>query len=1071
MAPRLGILALALALASGCNGGGGRGAAPAAPPFQGARVVTARTAAADLFDPSLDGSAAIGRVGDVLLANDRVRVLIQAPGRDEGPGPYGGTIIDAALQPEPGRPLNDEWGELTPMFSLGMSCRVTEVQVLRDGGAEEASVVLARGAADVLDLLDIPGLIDIELFALGELGAAIRDLLRNGLPPFFDPGATFFPSSDVQADCETRYELAPDSRAVLVTTRLTNRGTERLYTFGGDVLDPRGDQEWFFPGLDIPSLGFGEQDFTQLDWVGFKGRAASYGYFPPRDPETGAPDGIVIAAAGVGGAGLGSTRLEDVVAPQLGKGPHLKADPGESVEWTRRFIVGDGSISSISEVVYETLGVETGALSGSVVEAGTGAPLAGARVTALLNGDFSRPVTQFVTGADGRFSGRLPPGAYGLVAAAAQDAMTDTRPLLLTPVFAAVESEAKAEAPPLVIGRPALLRIEIRDAETGAVLPGKASFVGVDRTPASRVLFDTGDRTRRALAQVYFLTGADRTVEAEPGEYMITVSHGPEFDLVQRRMTLGEGDNGVLRAELTRVLDTAGWASADFHVHLLPSPDSAVTKFDRLRNFVADQVDIIVPTDHDVVTDLKAEILALGFAREIASIPGIEISPLTYGHFNMFPLTVDPESRSGGAITHTSLRDLPVPVTGGDPTLPTDADALTPAQIFEAMDALMPGTQVRQINHPRPASRGSYIGLFRFDFRAWQAPGMTGFDPTIVRLPEDAALYPPGMASAMELQNGGSLARASLVMNDWFALLHLGERVCATAVSDTHVHDTDVGGWGRTYVRTEPEEPAAINALSGADRAAFHERFAEAVGGLRATDAYGLFVTAELVDDDPAPGAEAAGLGETLTTGTPGAFDGTARLRVRVQAPPWAEYDRIDVFIGTPARANPEETFEPQTPGDLSPDLSLALDGPPGAGFSRVQKPVGGSFRWETELEIPVTTARDAWVVVDARGSPGLSRTLFPVIPSNDFAIGPETTLDDLLVAEAPGSPRAHGHTNPIFWDADGDGRFDPAGTEAILPPLPKTKAARTPPAALRLREARSLSREEIARAVLDLVK
>src|SRR5690554_6759828 len=49
-------------------------------------------------DDLFEGEAATGRPGDVLLENDRIRVLIEAPGRALGPQPYGGNLIDAGLK-------------------------------------------------------------------------------------------------------------------------------------------------------------------------------------------------------------------------------------------------------------------------------------------------------------------------------------------------------------------------------------------------------------------------------------------------------------------------------------------------------------------------------------------------------------------------------------------------------------------------------------------------------------------------------------------------------------------------------------------------------------------------------------------------------------------------------------------------------------------------------------------------------------------------------------------------------------------------------------------------------------
>ena len=134
---RLGLRALwftgaALALAA-CNNGGGHHAAVVSDAFEGARVITPATAADDLFDPSINGSRAEGKVGDVVMANSRIKVIIQAPGRDEGVGPQGGTIIDADIRRPAGEEGMDSLAEITPMFrTLRESRKAKPVNVRRN---------------------------------------------------------------------------------------------------------------------------------------------------------------------------------------------------------------------------------------------------------------------------------------------------------------------------------------------------------------------------------------------------------------------------------------------------------------------------------------------------------------------------------------------------------------------------------------------------------------------------------------------------------------------------------------------------------------------------------------------------------------------------------------------------------------------------------------------------------------------------------------------------------------------------------------------------------------------------
>src|SRR5690242_15567219 len=59
----------------------------------------------------IGGEAATGAPGDVLLQNDQLRVVIQKPGRNVGPLPFGGALIDADRQRTAGQPGHDQLGK------------------------------------------------------------------------------------------------------------------------------------------------------------------------------------------------------------------------------------------------------------------------------------------------------------------------------------------------------------------------------------------------------------------------------------------------------------------------------------------------------------------------------------------------------------------------------------------------------------------------------------------------------------------------------------------------------------------------------------------------------------------------------------------------------------------------------------------------------------------------------------------------------------------------------------------------------------------------------------------------
>jgi len=97
------------------------------------------------------------------------------------------------------------------------------------------------------------------------------------------------------------------------------------------------------------------------------------------------------------------------------------------------------------------------------------------------------------------------------------------------------------------------------------------------------------------------------------------------------------------------VIDSRGWYSADFHVHPRLA-DSIVPLPHRVIEFIADGIDLLTSTDHNVITDYAPSIKALGVGHLISTIVGDEITPPP-GAFRAFPLPQDlarPPGRGAG---------------------------------------------------------------------------------------------------------------------------------------------------------------------------------------------------------------------------------------------------------------------------------------------------------------------------------------------------------------------------------------------------------------------------------------
>src|SRR5580658_2751616 len=126
-------------------------AAACAPPTE----IQASAQRVGSLEETIGGPHAIGRVGDFLLQNDQIKLIIA----DKGPGrvnlPYGGSLVDADLQrlggPESG---NDQLAELLPGFMF-VGLDPTDVSITNDGTNGEPAVVTVTGTGD--DLLEMIG--------------------------------------------------------------------------------------------------------------------------------------------------------------------------------------------------------------------------------------------------------------------------------------------------------------------------------------------------------------------------------------------------------------------------------------------------------------------------------------------------------------------------------------------------------------------------------------------------------------------------------------------------------------------------------------------------------------------------------------------------------------------------------------------------------------------------------------------------------------------------------------------------------------------------------------------------
>jgi hypothetical protein len=800
-------------------------------------------------------------VGDWVLANSRVRFVVEGARASDGYDPHGCSVIAADRHRPPGQPPESRFGEMVLLLNFrGTGC--DRMELVSDGADDGIAAIRATG----------------------------RDELLPYAASLFSPGTEPPP---LHASVFRDYALQPDQDALQLTLTVRNDGADELQLdapYAAMAMN-RGLRHW------LPGSGF-DDDLGKMnpraEFYGAVGERVSYSLLNLDSP---------------------FSPLINFAKVLFGQYAGVKVAPGQARAWRFLLAVGTGDAGSLQAAHARARGAQSNAarLAGSVVGP-AGEPIAGARVH-VTDAAGQQVLSMARSKRDGSWSAVLPPGNIAVRAVADDRAAGSAQPLAL--------SSGGLESVELQLG--AASRIDVAGGDERGALPVKvvAEPIGNGRANLPAAL---GEKSA-SQSVIAFAQDGRASLPVFPGNWKVTVSRGFEYDVSVSTVVAPAGGAAQVPAQLHRVVDTAGWVSADFHVHAQNSIDGDDLLAEKVRAFAAEGVEVPVSTEHEYVGDFGPTVRALGLDAFMHAMAGTELTTTFVGHFNIFPLVPEPARVNRGAFEWYGR--------------------LVPDVIAEARRRpAAGGAPVVQLNHPRA------IGMAYLD--------SVGFEP------EQFAATAPGNAAhfmtawdAMEVWNGHPLSEfdgcgaedpPSCVVRhptrvDWFAFLDRGIRVTGTGNSDSHTASLRPVGYPRTYVRVASDEPAGVEDAA----------VVAAVKGQAATISGGPFLMVS------APGTAGVPVGPGGTAVADGS-GGTrvVKLRIDVQAPVWmGPLSRVDVWRGD-ANARQGAVLA------VSLDLKQGPYRDSGAAVRRVGTTVN------------VATPVDTWIVVTVRGAE--KKALRPVV-------------------------------------------------------------------------------------------
>ncbi len=397
------------------------------------------------------------------------------------------------------------------------------------------------------------------------------------------------------------------------------------------------------------------------------------------------------------------------------------------------------------------------------------------------------PLSHVRPNSDGTFNFRAPQGEYQLIANGSAKRSTKID----------IELNQKSlNLAPLRLPAPARVKLPQGDAM-------RLVFVGLNDTPTPdfsdwltgfSVMEEDGEHFIDPVSNIFLagIEGDPTSVELVPGDYRVYATRGPEFSLEKREFSIKAQQTVDL--EITtpiRVVETPKYIASDLHVHSGISFDNAFSESERVRTFVAEHGEVMVSSEHDVPVDYAPRIRAMGVdskivsiaAAEVTSLLPTELNPYTNGHANFFPFPPEENEYRRGMVNHEDQRWRDV-IHAIKQKHPEIISQLNHARLTLELSAELPSDWQEIVDnghflehmgkaaHPYNPTQGLHSHPNNTLIEPHAHTGVRDIDFDLIEV-----INPGGVHNEERIQ---------ALRKDWLSFVKQGEKMVATANSDSH---------------------------------------------------------------------------------------------------------------------------------------------------------------------------------------------------------------------------------------------------------------------------------------------